>query len=78
MFILAKQYCDSQPCYNGATCQEDKESFKCQCGRGYTGTRCETGKIVICYLRYKYMYKLNVNKLLINRQACNMLIFMIK
>ena len=54
MFILAKQYCDSRPCYNGATCQEDKESFKCQCGRGYTGTRCETGKIVICYLRYKY------------------------
>ncbi|XP_066275135.1 fibropellin-1-like [Branchiostoma lanceolatum] len=34
--------CISAPCQNGATCQDEVNSFTCQCAPGYNGTLCET------------------------------------
>ena len=34
----------SNPCKNGATCQDQENAYKCVCGGGYTGVQCETGK----------------------------------
>ncbi|XP_066275649.1 fibropellin-1-like [Branchiostoma lanceolatum] len=34
--------CISAPCQNGATCQDEVNSFTCQCAPGYAGTLCET------------------------------------
>ncbi|XP_078661735.1 uncharacterized protein LOC144905815 [Branchiostoma floridae x Branchiostoma belcheri] len=33
--------CSSDPCQNGAVCQDGGNSFTCQCVPGYTGTLCE-------------------------------------
>ena len=36
--------CSSSPCLNGATCINTLGGFKCQCGPGWTGDVCQTGK----------------------------------
>ena len=43
--------CDSNPCSNGATCQQRKmyqnggivEGYRCTCAQNYYGTKCEKG-----------------------------------
>ena len=35
--------CTSQPCLNHGTCNDQVNSFKCNCKQGFTGPRCETG-----------------------------------
>ena len=37
--------CASQPCEHDGQCEDGVNSFKCHCEAGYTGVRCETGKI---------------------------------
>ena len=39
--------CDSSPCRNGATCNNQINSYTCACAAGYSGTNCESGKILI-------------------------------
>ena len=34
--------CESQPCQNSGTCEDQVNSFKCDCIEGYTGLQCET------------------------------------
>ena len=34
--------CESQPCQNSGTCEDQVNSFKCDCVEGYTGLQCET------------------------------------
>ena len=34
--------CVSDPCENGATCQDEENQYSCLCAGGYTGTHCET------------------------------------
>ena len=34
--------CSSDPCENGATCQDEVNQYSCLCAGGYTGTHCET------------------------------------
>ncbi|ELU08663.1 hypothetical protein CAPTEDRAFT_215070 [Capitella teleta] len=34
--------CDSNPCLNGATCEDSLGQFICNCSRGFTGLHCET------------------------------------
>ena len=36
--------CDSSPCQNGATCNNNINSYSCTCAAGYSGINCETGK----------------------------------
>ncbi|KAL3086398.1 hypothetical protein niasHT_033516 [Heterodera trifolii] len=36
------------PCINGAECEKTKESFKCHCAVGFTGTYCENAVPTIC------------------------------
>ena len=35
--------CHSDPCMNGATCEDGVFQYTCSCVDGYTGTHCETG-----------------------------------
>ena len=35
--------CVSNPCENGATCNNEVNAFSCVCAEGYTGVSCATG-----------------------------------
>lgn len=35
--------CLSQPCLNGGTCRDQVASFLCECDKGFSGNRCQTG-----------------------------------
>ena len=39
--------CDSSPCQNGGTCVDGINSYTCNCKKGYIGSNCETGNILI-------------------------------
>lgn len=34
--------CASEPCFNGATCKDEVDGFRCECLPGWTGSRCES------------------------------------
>ena len=34
--------CESDPCQNGGTCNDDVNMYTCTCAPGYTGTHCES------------------------------------
>ena len=36
--------CSSSPCLNGATCEDQLDSYRCACANGYEGTDCELGE----------------------------------
>ncbi len=38
-------YCDSNPCQNGATCNDLINSYVCVCVDGYIGLNCQTGNV---------------------------------
>ena len=38
--------CISQPCVNGATCDDMVNMYECICAVGWTGEECQTG--IIC------------------------------
>ena len=35
--------CQSDPCQNGATCNDQVNAYTCDCADGYTGNDCESG-----------------------------------
>ena len=37
--------CHSDPCMNGATCEDGVFLYTCSCVDGYIGTHCETGML---------------------------------
>ena len=39
--------CYNNPCLNGATCQTSVSSYICICPQFYSGTNCQTCKIII-------------------------------
>ena len=47
IFVLAIDIdeCESEPCQNGGTCDDEVNSYTCECVDGYTGLQCETGKL---------------------------------
>ena len=44
--ILDINECASNPCKNGAACNNGNNRFTCTCAGGWTGTTCTTGKHV--------------------------------
>ena len=43
-FLVEINECDSNPCGNGATCNEQFDMYNCTCAAGYTGIHCESRK----------------------------------
>lgn len=47
-FPMTEDFCFSDPCQNGATCEllmeEDEEGYLCHCAEGFLGTFCEISK----------------------------------
>ena len=43
-FFVVINYCQSNPCQNGATCNYGVNKYTCQCVSGYTGALCQTSK----------------------------------
>ena len=39
--------CDSNPCQNGGTCEDETSGYQCRCPPLVTGTNCEYGRIWI-------------------------------
>ena len=46
--------CVLNPCKNGASCKDKVNGYKCQCKAGYSGTNCETGKLILYQLLPDY------------------------
>ena len=46
-FIISQNSCGTTPCMNGGTCQSGflPHGYRCLCTAGFTGLKCETGKI---------------------------------
>jgi len=44
--LMIDNPCYNNPCLNGATCQTSGSSYVCICPAGYSGTNCNTCKIL--------------------------------
>ena len=42
MHMTFTEECDSNPCFNDATCEDRVDGYICRCKSGYSGSRCET------------------------------------
>ena len=45
--------CASSPCMNGATCDDDINSYNCTCVTGFNGTICDTSRLFAMPINYK-------------------------
>ena len=50
LFTLGNVGCDSLPCLNGGTCNEDENGYTCTCGQGYSGDNCDEGRFNYVFL----------------------------
>ena len=59
--FLDNNECESNPCQDGGTCQEEVNGYKCDCPLGLTGDVCETGRITNEVLqKYKLIFNVLV------------------
>ena len=49
-FYTDTDECASDPCQNGATCNDQVNGYTCACAPGYESTHCEIGKSSTFYL----------------------------
>ena len=49
--IVDVNECESNPCTNGATCEDGVNMFTCTCASGFMGGVCEQGMIIFLILR---------------------------
>ena len=54
--------CALAPCQNGATCVDLVGSYRCDCKAGYTGSNCETSKVIF-FKVYCFSFLVNIEKL---------------
>ena len=45
--VVDANECASNPCSNGATCEDGDNSFSCICPAGFMGGVCEQGTIIL-------------------------------
>ena len=38
--------CESNPCENDGTCTDREDGYTCACASGFTGTECQTGRLI--------------------------------
>ena len=43
--VLELNECESYPCGNGGTCEDEINAYTCACAPGYNGTQCGIGNI---------------------------------
>ena len=49
--------CASNPCQNGATCNDALNQYTCSCAAGYEGTLCQTGMLnFLCAFSWKFLF----------------------
>ena len=50
-FVSDVNDCMPNPCENGGSCTDGFNEYNCSCVAGYTGTDCETGKLLQLYCK---------------------------
>ena len=58
-FIADINECNSCPCENGATCNDEVNSYNCTCVEGYNGTTCQTGIFNITMMYFPCLFDIN-------------------
>ena len=48
--------CDSNPCQNNGTCNDEVNGYTCTCAAGFTGTECAIGIFLFSKLSAKIFY----------------------
>ena len=38
--------CEENPCQNGGVCENEEDTYTCNCIEGFTGDNCDEGKII--------------------------------
>ena len=46
ILFSARDYCEQNPCKNGATCSNVEEGYQCTCKPGYSGAQCDQGVVL--------------------------------
>ena len=62
ILIIDVDECVTDPCKNGATCVDQVGSYRCNCVAGYTGSNCETSKVIF-FKVYCFSFLVNIEKL---------------
>ena len=53
LFVVDIDDCNQDPCLNGATCNDEVNSYSCTCVAGYAGTDCESKLSTARWGRFK-------------------------
>ena len=43
--VLDIDDCNTDPCNNGGTCEDNVNGYKCKCVDGFTGEHCQTSEL---------------------------------